>query len=119
MNQKQREYAIERVRALRGKRILALKEKYITPAKRLSRQEKFELVRSGKVKVRNENEDFAPHYWVDLFDFSKFEAEAKAHPKFDEFVDAEKARAQKVIDEIMLGDAEEALNLIRVYEGPA
>lgn len=119
MNQQQRKYAVERVMDIKDARIEALREKYTTAGIELTGEDRANLIRDVKVTLRRGWSRLSGYVDIDkAFDFSKYESKCKPavlDPKFYAEAAAERKRASKVIDQIMLDDAAEALALIEAY----
>ena len=117
MKATEKNYAIARVSELCRDKIGAVPN----PVKSLSLTDKLELIASGKVKLKTKKEilDSAAHYYgtpvIDsVFDFSKFEIPCeKAKLEYDNKLAEIRRKAQSVKDEIMLGDEQRALKLLR------
>lgn len=122
MNQKQREYLMDRVRDIRSDKTKAAEKKYIKRVKNAPKRdhERWELIKAGKVKLRK---DFEPDdwrgrydYYLDqVFDFSKYQDTIDQKPLDRECarIDAE---AKRVRDVAMLGDCEQAAKLLAGFE---
>jgi len=119
MNQKQ--YALERVDRIATRKIDKLKEKYTRKGKTLTDKERYCLIRDGKVPVRSEKEfdKFSYHQneVTSVFVFSKYEWAAtlntkEYNPRKDKIIE----ELQRIQDQIMLGDAAEALGLIQKFK---
>ena len=117
MNQQQVKYTIARVEAIEKAKIADLRKTCVIPAKFISAEERAALVRSGKVKLRADVTQIHGYTDVtDVFDFSKY---AWSESVSDEFQPREaqiKAEAGRIRDEIMLGDQQAALVLLRAFE---
>ena len=119
MNQKQREYALQRIEQIEREKVTEVTAKFTTPGKSLSRDDQDDLIREGKVKLLpiNEIDLYSYTYTRNLFDFSKYITESsldakKANPLIDQI---EKA-AQDAKDSIMLAEADDALKAIQSFE---
>lgn len=117
MNQKQREYAMARVSAVRARKVEEIKARHTIPAVKLSLARKAELVVSGGVpaiphKLKSYYTD-----WPDAFDFSAYERdEVYDKDSAAPLIAKVNAEADRIHDNIMLGDAEEALSALRAFE---
>lgn len=122
MNQKQREYLMERVRNIRTDKIKAAEIKHIKEVRGAPKRdrERWQLVLAGKVKPRK---DFKADSWNrrsdyhldQIFDFSKYQdtVDQKALDRDCARINAE---AQRVRDMAMLGDCEQATKLLAGFE---
>ena len=118
MNQSQRNHAIERIKNLRQKKIedaTVVKE-----AKTLSSIERINLIRRGAVKLKPQSK--INKMWsgnlgdIDrVFDFSKYawNEQEIIDPKRLSLINK---KTEEAIDQIMLGDAEEAIKIIKEFE---
>lgn len=115
MNQQQRNYAIERISETKKAKIAAVTERFTTQEKKVSSEEKIEMIRRGKVKL---NKTVRNHdYLVNSFDFSKHESEKKIdHAKADPIIASINEAARKATDNIMLAGDAEALKAIEDFE---
>lgn len=116
MNQRQRDYAITRINESANAKIATVKDKFITPGRKISFGEKVDLIRKGSVKLCKDVSQNYIHL-VDAFDFSKYESEKK----FDEekalpFITAITQISVRAKDKIMLAGDEEALKAIADFE---
>ena len=120
MKATEKNYAIARVSELCRDKIGAVPN----PVKSLSRTDKLELIASGRVKLKTKKEIMgltAHRYGTpdidDVFNFSKFEVPCeKAKLEYDNKLAEIRRKAQSVKDEIMLGDEQRALKLLREFE---
>ncbi|MFC1808876.1 hypothetical protein ACFL3D_01980, partial [Candidatus Omnitrophota bacterium] len=86
--------------------------KYNPPRKYLDWKKKAELIRKGKVKMRLPK---VCHRLEDLYDFSPWENPGVDLKKHKEKRDKLTARTTEIKDKIMLGDSQEALELIEKF----
>ena len=116
MNQQQRKYALERVTTIKQQKIQGAKDKYITKGNRLSGTERLKALKAGEFtvnpKVRSIT-DYQDIHSVLIFDgesetVENTEALSKAKTTLE-------SEANKVADQIMLGDAQAALRLIEAF----
>lgn len=115
MDQQQRKYALERVDAILTQKIAALMVKHTVPGKSLTRDEKLEMLNSGKVKASFE----AGYYSSDIkvkYDFSKYEKAETLSAAGTKAIEAIKKKAQETKDTIMLGEASAAAQAIAAFE---
>ncbi len=117
MNMKQREYALARISAIEKVKIESVQEKYAIPARFLSKKDKADLINSGAVKLRpGVHDGYRSVYWDDAFDSSAYEADNSYKNGFEEAADAVRYEARRIRDNLMLGDAQEALAALRSFE---
>ena len=117
MNQKQREYALQRVNDIENARLCALKTKLTTPGVTLTLEQRAELIDQGKVRLKDKAREDKHTYWQNAFDFSQYEKEAVYDFEACKPLIAKiRAEAGRIKDQIMLGDAEEALSAIAAFE---
>lgn len=121
MNTHQKKYALERIDGLKTIKIRQAEEKYTSKEVKLTSEEKYKLIASGKVKIFSFDKVYRNHYSSpDLypsFDFSDHEKPSKLdHTKYDPIYKNVCLIAQQAKDQIMLGDCAEALRLIQTLE---
>ena len=117
MNQKQREYAMARVSAVRTRKVEEIKARHTIPAVKLSLARKAELVVSGEVPAIPHKLKSSYTDWPDAFDFSAYERdEVYDKDSAAPLIAKVNAEADRIHDHIMLGDAEEALSALRAFE---
>lgn len=120
MNQHQKNYALNRIEGLKQIKLNKAEEKFTKPEVKLSDLQKYELIKSGKVKILSfqliDRKSYP--YLYDSYDFSKFEFKSMLINEFAFNVIKTNIMAisQKAKDQIMLGDCEEALKLINELE---
>jgi len=116
MNQHQRSYAVERINTIVKEKILEINKKFITPAKKISSENKLDLIYSGKVKLipRAEMRDYT--HITSAFDFSKYECEERKDPQADTIIEKIKIITRNTKDAIMLAGDQEALTAIQDFE---
>lgn len=126
MNHTQKKYAIERVDGILEWKINQIKAAMprIPVLKQLTYKQAAKLIKDGTVKL---DKDVAPTQKMykcknitDMFDFSDYRTDSYNQDKYD-VDDCNKKTAplykecQRIKDQIMLGDAEEALKLIERF----
>jgi hypothetical protein len=121
MNQTQKKYALERIDILKDQKIKKLRQKYTRKGKRLTDKERYLLIKDGKVQTRSEKEFDKFTYQQDrvnnVFVFSKYEWDSSInHKEYDPLESKIIKEARRIKDQIMLGDAEEALKMIQGFE---
>jgi hypothetical protein len=119
VNKDQRKYALERISNITRRKVREAEECLTSLAVYLEAEEMLRLVRDGKVKFR-EFIDPEAYYLKDVlrevFDFSGYEQKKSVDPALDKEVARIKQQAAQIEDEIMLGDATEALDKINQFD---
>lgn len=114
MNQKQREYAINRIQEIALKKATQIKEQGTTKAKKLSRDEKHELIKNGSVTLKS---DLGAYTYVwDAYDFSEYESSECLKDGTIQEIELVHSEARKAADKIMLGTSPQALAAITSFE---
>ena len=122
MNQLQRTYIKRRVEGILAEKIAESRVKFTAKSKMLTNQERIQMIRAGKVKMKSEKDllsagNYGSLYINTIYDFSKFEVKGgldqAAHSKHTKKL---KAKANEICDTVMIGDAEEALKMIKEFE---
>lgn len=122
MNQLQRTYIKRRVEGILAEKIAESREKFTIKSKMLSNQERIRLVRTNKVRMKTEKEllscgNYGSLYINSIFDFSKFEVKGGLNQvEHSKHTKKLKAKANEICDTVMIGDAEEALKMIKDFE---
>lgn len=118
MNQQQVKYTTARIDALERRKLEALRVEYQVPAKSISDLEVVALIKSGSVPFREVVErDRGSYLQVsDVFDLSAHTWYQHQRAGYEEAVAKVKAEANRVRDEVMLGDNAAALELLRAFE---
>ena len=119
MNKDQRKYALVRIADITRRKVQEAEERLTTPAVSLDAKEMLRLIRDGKVKMC-EFIDPGRYYLRDrlrdVFDFSAHESKKSVDPALDEKIARIRQQAAQIEDEIMLGDATEALDKISQFD---
>lgn len=117
MNQQQRKYALARVAEIKNYKIKKLQEDCETKAVYLSEKERFQAFQKGQFRIKKDISKISNY--TDVVSVIAFDAEKERSfddQKFKrESIKIEK-EANKVSDEIMLGDAQEAMRLLEKFE---
>jgi len=116
MNLEQKRYALNRIEQIKNQKIQSARDKFRIKAVRMSSSERIDLIYAGKVKLLPKNQI---HHYTDLcdgFDFSKFETQEGFRTGFEELQNTINKLANGSRDQVMLGECEEALNLIKQLE---
>lgn len=117
MNQTQKNYAIERLNNIVKTKREAIEERHTTPAIRLSDSERFIAFKKGEYTVRTDVEKRITPY-TDVMSIVRFKAEKPK--KIDQkAISTEVKKLEKeaaaLRDELMLGDGDKALELIKKF----
>jgi hypothetical protein len=115
MNQSQIKYARERATAIHTKRTNGLQAQFTTPALRLSTEEKLAALKAGAFRTDPKAEDIRFGWDRGVI----FKAEKAAKYDKDGHVAAKAAldaTFAKLMDELILGDNEAALAMLRDFE---
>jgi len=119
MTKDEKTYAIKRIDDLKNTALAKIKDQCTRPAIEIDGETRLALLRAGKVKIRTDARvsDYGKLPRTDdLFDWSAHEWKREFNAvKYDKRAEPICAAAQKVSDEIMLGDGAEALRLIQEF----
>lgn len=110
MNQSQLKYARMRAEALLKQKEVELTEKYTTPAKSLTDQEKIDAVLSGQFTIRTDK-----GWWYTRIDFGE-QMKTIDIDKRDPELKKLRESFTKLMDEMILGDDDLALEMLREFE---
>lgn len=120
MNQHQKKYALHKIEGLKSIKLREAEENFTSKEVKISDEEKYKLIASGKVKIKPWGEVKQRYSDPDLFpsfDFSKYEEKSILNEsKFNPIRNLIFKTAQEAQDQIMLGDCKEALRLINELE---
>jgi hypothetical protein len=115
MTKTQQKYACDRVRQ-KAEQLRSTLKKELTTGKPLTCEDRAKLLRAGKVKLRKDVNIISTYTdVVKAFDFSPFEP--KVHGSYKRRAERISETERKAIDEIMLGDADVALRVVREFTG--
>ena len=121
MNQQQKNYAMNRVSEVCRGKVQEVRE--TVEADELSDDHIWELAQKKKIKLHKELDTYnwrgnGKHYsLVEIFDVDKLLEPSKKDQRWrDQMIEKIEKRAQAIKDNIMLGDAEEALRAIKELE---
>lgn len=115
MNHSQKKYAADRVNEIKLRKIKEITAAHTSKARLLSVEQKRELVERGAVNLLAGVNDCCR--WTNAFDFSGYEFPSTFDRETAEpLIAAVTAEATRIIDELLLGDASEALEAIRRFE---
>lgn len=112
MQPKQRDYVISRVNGIAEERISNIKDKFTVS---LTKEQKYQLVKQGKVKLLPLGDQSA-YDGEFKFDFSEFEKDWKDNALATMNIARIEHKAREVRDEIMIGDCDKALKLLKQFE---
>lgn len=119
MNQQQIKYLKERIEDIYIGKCSDITEKYSVKETSLQKKDKLAQIRNGKAKLRSDNE-IGSYICFDSFIYEGEEKLKAAAQKAKEKVNSEVAKLEDVktrlIDELMLGDAEEAVAKLAKFE---
>lgn len=116
MNQKQKEYAIDRLKAIANAALYEYaKLNPNTPKKELSPENRFKAFKKGEYKIKANITEI--NKYTDVCDILEFKGESKELPnlKYSKFQEKTKSELRFAEDQIMLGDSETALRIIEEF----
>ena len=120
MNQTQKNYMKKRVEGIRRIKESEIRKHFTTKAVQLTHKEMRNLIRKREVKMFPESkikENYNGGYINSVFDFSKYTTKQKfEQKKCNEVMKRFNAQSNALLDEIMLGDCEAALDMIKELE---
>jgi hypothetical protein len=115
MNQSQMKYARQRAEEIKTKKLQDISTKYTTPAVTLTTEQRIKALKAGEYTIDNKQIN-SGYYWYNAIKFNgdtprtiDTEKAAKEHAKVKETF-------TKLMDELILGDNEEALRLLVAFE---
>lgn len=116
MNTTQMKYALARVGEVAARKTRELQDALTTPAKDITEKERAELVRSGKVKLHSHITAISSYAdVVNVFDFSKYTHGKIISPEFTKEAGDIATQADRIRDQIMLGDESVAMKLLEAF----
>lgn len=115
MNRTQQDYLKSRIRDIKSAKVKEATEKYVIE---LTYQQRFDLVKKGKVKpiFSNHASQYCSRTKSFDFNFDSFEKDAKKVPAYNKAMRILDEIALRIEDEIMLGDCEKATALLHQFE---
>jgi len=117
VNQEQRKYCSARLSEIMNRKRAEIAAKYpVTPGKTLSDDEKLDLIKSGKARLKAKVRTGHYGYLHDAFDFSKFETEDRPDPRQHAETEKAERECERIRDTIFLGDATEAFEMLRAFD---
>lgn len=119
MTSQQRKYLVERINGITAAKEKAAREACTKPSKILSHAEIHALLLAGKVPMKPAEDKKRSSDWLsEFFDFSEFTWGSTVDTdKLDPMISEINRVATALKDDIMLGDAESALERLRAYAG--
>lgn len=116
MNKQEKQYATGRIDSIAAEKCHAIKEKYTTDGVSLTGVQRLSAFGAGKYKIRSDVREI--NTYTDLCKVVEFTDESE--DKMDSSrIEAEQAKvrveATRIKDQLMLGDANEALKLIEKF----
>lgn len=117
MNKSEKDYAFKRVSSICRRKESAIKSKFPKANICLTKREKVASIKSGKAKLKK-NIDYSSYRLEieDVFEWPKKADIENAKKLVNIEISSLHKHTTKVKDEIMLGDEEKALKLIREFE---
>ena len=124
MNHHEKKYARKRLEDAKREMLVKVNNRHSKEGKSLSNKEKYDLIKLGKAKLFpksiflvKSNEGYRSDTVSNLYDFSKFEWSPKNDSESIK-KDREKIESEftRVLDELMLGDCDQALSMIKDFE---
>ena len=122
MNIQEKRYVLKRIEEIEQTLMRSVMKKYPSKAsKRLHEREKLEIIASGKVisytpkQMRRNSGDYNFPGLSKIFDFSEYEWDAKSNEKYNIVMSLLNDEKTRISDEIMLGDAEEAMKALKEF----
>lgn len=118
MNAAQLKYARERASNTHAARKAALELKHTVPAITLTCEERLRDLKEGKFKS-DAKKASGPHWWYQCVTFTAERPRKFDQKAFDKDVAALKVTYDALIGELVLGDNEVALELLKAFEAAA
>lgn len=113
MTHNQKVYALKRIDELKKEKESEARKKFTVESRYISLEEKYKLVKSGKVKLLPLSQFKNYTDFVDAYDFSAYENEGYLKEEYKTVMEKVTSMSTKAKDQIMLGDCGEALKLIQ------
>jgi len=115
MTKVQQAYALSRLEEIFTRHCEEIKKEFTTPAKSLTSQEKLNLISDGEVNTLPADKLSTYVRLVDAFDFSAYTSPEFTSPEGVKKLQQIQTKYKEVSDQIMLGDAVEALGLLQSF----
>lgn len=117
MNQQQKKYAMERLSSIFRQRKAAIKKKHTTPAVVKSAKERAAMFKRGEFTVKSGVKAISSYTDVeDIVTFKGEREQSQNDTAIEKEVSALWAEYNEACDELMLGDEEKALQLIKAFD---
>ena len=122
MNQQQRNYIKRRVTNILNDKTAEARKKFTNKAVYLSNEERLDLIFDGKVEMRSKKDILSRNRYgnpplTTVFDFSDYEDKGGLQQQaYSDHCKKLNNKANEIIDKVMLGDAEEAIRMIKDFE---
>ena len=116
MNHQQKIYVLDRTKEVQDIKLKESKEKYEIKEIRLPEEKRFELIYKNKVSLLKREKVSRYTDLIDAYDFSSYEIPHGFKKEYEPLIKKIKQIAQNARDQIMLGDCQEALKLIKELE---
>ena len=119
MNQSEKNYIVKRLAGIHTQKIELARASCTTYEVEYSPEKRFELFKQGKYKLRHKGNPFeSDHYsyFKNAFVFEGERPETLNRAEYDQIVGLLNKEFDRVKDEIMLGDAQDALELLKKFE---
>lgn len=116
MNQTQVRYACKRVKEILAEKEREIRKEYADPVvASMTTEQKLNAIANGNYTVRKDsNKGYS--YWYNCIVFNDQVVKRKDKKPMLAKIDKLRKEANRLIDEFMLGDAEEALKLLKKFE---
>jgi len=116
MNQKEKQYALDRVSAIAKTKVCAIEHKYTTPEVRMTPEERLAALKKGAFKIRpGLREVRAYNSLGDVFVFDAEKRQSQDEKRIATETQKIRDEETRIKDLLMLGDAAEALELINEF----
>lgn len=125
MNQTQRNYIVSRVSKITLQKDIELRDKLVvrTPGVQLSASQKYDAIKKGEYKLKPKstalNRGCISRFGLEVDNVFVFPAESEEKTDSKAYEKAAKklyAAKRALVDEVMVGDNEQALKLLRAFE---
>ena len=115
ITKQQREYALSRINQIFAAKEKLVRDEFYEERKSLTPDEAWELIKSGEVHLKESKPDRYTGSWRSAFDFTGYEHEGRWKPGGKEKLVELQAKKIEAQDSLMLGDAQEALEIIKQF----
>ena len=117
MNKAQVQHAVARIREAQREKEASIREEFGWKDVLLDVKDKWAKVKSGEAKLRKGTTPSIYDKWYTIYDFSQFEKSAGISKEGEKKLKEVSKAAEEAIDHIQLGDAQEALDIIKAFRG--